>query len=111
MNTSQVQQEFGEVMERVLMGEDVVVERPDAPWAVVIEFHRYQQLLERERELLRRRLQQASAETSARAAHLSEAEVDALIERARSKAHEERRSVERSSGQSHAPQRTTRTRR
>jgi hypothetical protein len=41
----QVQQEFGEVIERSLRGEDVVVERYGAPWVVVIEFQRYQQLL------------------------------------------------------------------
>lgn len=90
---SQVQQGFGEVMDRVLIGEDMVVERYGAPWVVVIEFCRYQQLLEIERELLRSRLQQASAAASARAAHLSEAEVDDLIEQARSEAHEERQSV------------------
>ena len=93
VRSSQVQQEFGEIMDQSLRGEDVVVERYGAPWVVVIKFQRYQQLLEAERELLRNRLQQASAEASARAAHLSEAEVDALIERARGEAYEERRSV------------------
>lgn len=93
VRSGQVQQEFGEVIERSLRGEDVVVERHGEPWVVVIKFQRYQQLLAAERELLRSRLQQASAEASARAAHLSEAEVDALIEQARDEAHEERRSV------------------
>lgn len=91
--SSQVQQEFGQVMDRALVGEDVVMERYGAPWVVVIKFRRYRQLLEMERELLRSRLQQASAAASARAAHLSEAEVDTLIEQARSEAHEERQSV------------------
>ena len=91
--SSQVRQEFGQVMDRALVGEDVVMERYGAPWVVVIKFSRYQQLLEMERELLRSRLQQASAAASARAAHLSEAEVDALIEQARSEAYEERQSV------------------
>jgi PHD/YefM family antitoxin component YafN of YafNO toxin-antitoxin module len=93
VRSSQVQQEFGEVIERSLKGEDVLVERSGSPWVVVIEFQRYQQLLEAERELLRSRLQQASAKASARAAHLSEAEVDALVERARGEVNEERRSV------------------
>jgi putative ABC transport system ATP-binding protein len=44
---------------------------------------------EAEQELLRSRLQQASAEASARAAHLSEKEVDELIEQARGEAHRE----------------------
>jgi len=93
VRSGQVQQEFSEVIDQSLEGEDVIVERHGAPWVVVIKFQRYQQLLEAERELLRSRLQQASAEASARAAHLSEPEVDALIERARDEAHEERRSV------------------
>jgi PHD/YefM family antitoxin component YafN of YafNO toxin-antitoxin module len=93
VRSGQVQQEFGEVIDQSLEGEDVIVERHGAPWVVVIKFQRYQQLLEAERELLRSRLQQASAEASTRAAHLSEAEVDALIERARDEAHEERRSA------------------
>lgn len=88
MRTS-VQQKFGAVLNQALVGEEVIVEYHDAPWAVVIGFHRYQQLLERERELLRSRLQRAAAAASARAAHLSEAEVDTLVERARSEAFEE----------------------
>jgi hypothetical protein len=87
--TFQVQQGFGQVMDRAVAGENVVVERYGMPRVVIIEFHRYQRLLEAERELLRWRLQQASATASARAAHLSEAEVDALIERARSEVYEE----------------------
>jgi PHD/YefM family antitoxin component YafN of YafNO toxin-antitoxin module len=93
VRSGQVQQEFGEVIDRSLGGEDVVVDRHGAPWVVVLKFQRYRQLLEAERELLRSRLQQASAEASARADHLGEAEVDALIERARGEAYEERRSV------------------
>jgi len=91
--SSQVQQGFGEVMDRALIGEDMVMERYGAPWVVVIKFRRYRQLLGMERELLRSRLQQASAAASARAAHLSEAEVDALIEQARSEAYEEYQSI------------------
>ncbi len=90
---NQAQQGFDEVMDQALVGDDVVVERHGAPWVVVIKFRRYQQLLETERELLHSRLQQASAAASARAAHLDEAQVDDLIERARSEAYEERQSV------------------
>ena len=42
-----------------------------------------------EQELLRTRLQQASATASARAVGLTEEEVDELIERARSEVHQE----------------------
>jgi len=90
---NQAQQGFDEVMDQALVGDDVVVERHGAPWVVVIEFRRYQQLLETERELLHSRLQQASAAASARADHLAEADVADLIERARSEAYEERQSV------------------
>ena len=93
MISNQVQREFGQVMDQALLGEDTVVERYGAPWVVVLKFPRYQQLLEIERELLRSRLQQASAAASARAAPLSESEVDALVEQARSEAYEERQPV------------------
>ena len=84
MKSSQVQQEFGEVVDRALAEGEVVVERYGSPRVVILEYRRYQKLLEAERQLLRQRLQQASQAVSKRAAHLSEAEVDDLIERARS---------------------------
>jgi len=84
MKSSQVQQEFGEVVDRALAEGEVVVERYGSPRVVILEYRRYRQLLEAERQLLRQRLQQASQAVSERAAHLSEAEVDDLIERARS---------------------------
>ena len=84
MKSSQVQQEFGEVVDRALVEGEVVVERYGSPRVVILEYRRYRQLLEAERQLLRQRLQQASQAVSKRAAHLSEAEVDDLIERARS---------------------------
>ena len=84
MKSSQVQQEFGEVVDRALVEGEVVVERYGSPRVVILEYRRYRQLLEAERQLLRQRLQQASQAVSERAAHLSEAEVDDLIERARS---------------------------
>ena len=84
MKSSQVQQEFGEVVDRALVEGEVFVERYGSPRVVILEYRRYQKLLEAERQLLRQRLQQASQAVSKRAAHLSEAEVDDLIERARS---------------------------
>ena len=84
MKSSQVQQEFGEVVDRALAEGEVVVERYGSPRVVILEYRRYQKLLEAERQLLSQRLQQASQAVSERAAHLSEAEVDDLIERARS---------------------------
>lgn len=87
MNSSQVQQNFGAAMDQALLADDVVVERYGVPRVTIISYQRYQRLLEAERELLRVRLQQASAAASARAAHLSEEQVDELIERARTEAH------------------------
>jgi hypothetical protein len=47
------------------------------------QVQRYQRLVEAEQELLRLRLQQATAAAAARAEHLTDDQVDALIERAR----------------------------
>ena len=90
MKSSDVQQNFGDAMDRALAGEDVVIERYGTPRVAIVGYRRYQQLLDAERELLRTRLRQASEVASARAAHLAEAEVDALIERARSEVYQER---------------------
>lgn len=84
LKSSQVQQNFGQTLDRALMADDIVVERYGVPRVTIIEYGRYQRLVEAERELMRVRLQQASEAASARAAHLSEADVDALIEQARS---------------------------
>lgn len=81
--SSQVQQNFGQAMEAALRANDVVVERYGAPRVAIVEYGRYQRLVEAEQALLRLRLQQASEAVSARAAHLSEAEIDAMIEQAR----------------------------
>jgi hypothetical protein len=83
LKSSQVQQNFGQAMDRALVEGDVIVERYGTPRVAIVEYGRYQKLVEAERELLRARLQQASAAASARAAHLSEEEVEALIEEAR----------------------------
>ncbi len=89
LKSSQVQQNFGQAMDSVLMEDDVIVERYGTPRVAIVEYKRYQRLIEAEQELLRTRLQQASAAASARAAHLTEGEVEELIERARSDVHRE----------------------
>jgi hypothetical protein len=89
LKSSDVQQSFGEAVDRALLEDDVIVERYGTPRVAIVEYKRYQRLVEAEQELLRTRLQQASAATSARAVHLSEEEVDELIERARSEVHQE----------------------
>jgi hypothetical protein len=89
LKSSDVQQSFGEALDRALLEDDVIVERYGTPRVAIVEYKRYQRLVEAEQELLRTRLQQASAAASARAVHLTEEEVDELIERARSEVHRE----------------------
>ena len=89
LKSSEVQQNFGETVDRALLEGDVVIERYGTPRVVMVEYGRYQRLLKAEQELLRVRLRQASEAGSARAAHLDEDQVDELIERARRESHEE----------------------
>jgi len=89
LKSSQVQQSFGQAVDRALMEDDVIVERYGTPRVAIVEYGRYRRLVEAEQELLRTRLQQASAAASARAAYLAEEEVDELIERARSEVYPE----------------------
>ena len=73
LNSSQVQQNFGQAMDRALLADDVVIERYGIPRVTMLGYPRYRRLVEAEQELLRVRLQQASA-------HLSEAPADELTE-------------------------------
>ncbi|MBC7250377.1 MAG: type II toxin-antitoxin system Phd/YefM family antitoxin [Anaerolineae bacterium] len=88
LKSSQLQQSFGEAIDRARMEGDIIVERYGTPSVAIVEYRRYQRLIKAEQELLRARLQQASAAASARAAHLTEEEIDALIERARDEVHQ-----------------------
>jgi TRAP-type C4-dicarboxylate transport system substrate-binding protein len=90
LKSSDVQQSFGEALDRALLEDDIIVERYGTPRVAIVEYRRYQRLVEAEQELLRTRLQQASEEASARAAHLTEEQVNELIERARGEVYRER---------------------
>jgi PHD/YefM family antitoxin component YafN of YafNO toxin-antitoxin module len=90
LKSSQVQQNFGQAMDSALIEDDVIVERYGMPRVAIVGYRRYRRLIEAERELLRTRLQQASAAASARAAHLTDEGIEELIERARSEVHEKR---------------------
>ncbi|HOV47280.1 MAG TPA: type II toxin-antitoxin system prevent-host-death family antitoxin [Anaerolineae bacterium] len=83
LKSSEAQQNFGLVLERALTESDVIIERYGAPKVAIVAYSRYQALLAAERELLLARLRQAAAESAARAAGLSDEEVEALIEEAR----------------------------
>ena len=87
LKSSQVQQNFGQAMDSALIEDDVIVERYGTPRVAIVEYKRYQRLIEAEQQLLRTRLQQASAAASARAAHVTDEGIEELIERARSEAH------------------------
>lgn len=89
LKSSHVQQNFGQAVDRALMEDDVIVERYGMPRVAIVAYGRYRRLVEAEQELLHTRLQRASAAASARAAHLTEEEVDELIEHARSEVHPE----------------------
>jgi PHD/YefM family antitoxin component YafN of YafNO toxin-antitoxin module len=89
LNSSQVQQNFGQAMDEAMVKDDVIVERYGKPRVVIVEYKRYQQLVEAQRALLTARLRKASAAASARAAHLSEEEIEDLIESAREEAQQE----------------------
>jgi PHD/YefM family antitoxin component YafN of YafNO toxin-antitoxin module len=83
-NSSHVQQNFGRVMDQAITDQEVVVERYGEPRIVILDYRRYLQLLSQEQELIRMRLRQASAAASQRAAALTDAQADGLIEQARS---------------------------
>ncbi len=90
LKATELQRNFDSLMEQTVAGEDVVIEQDGSPCAVIINDQRYQRLLDAERARLRLRLQQASAASTAAMAHLSEEEIDALIEEAREEAYRQR---------------------
>jgi hypothetical protein len=86
LKSTEAQQNFGAMLEMALGENDVIVERYGAPRVAIVAYHRYQHLVDAERELMRLRLQQAAAATAARVADLSDEEIDRLIEEARAEA-------------------------
>lgn len=88
LKSSEVQQHFGDAADRALT-EDVIIERYGTPRVAMVAYRRYQELLKAEEELLKTRLREASEAASARAEDLTDEEVEALIERARTDVREE----------------------
>ena len=84
LKSTEVQQNFGAMLDLASGEEDVIVERYGAPRVAIVAYRRYEMLVNSERELMRLRLQQASAAAAERAAELSDADIDILIEDARS---------------------------
>lgn len=88
LQATEAQQNFGAMLDQALGEDDVIVEREGAPRVAIVAYRRYQELVAAQAELLRLRLQRASAAAAARAAALDDEEIDALIEEARNEAHE-----------------------
>jgi hypothetical protein len=88
LKSTEAQQNFGAMLDMALGENDVIVERYGTPRVAIVSYHRYQDLVDAERELMRLRLQKAAAATAARAADLSDEEIDRLIEEARAEAQE-----------------------
>jgi hypothetical protein len=76
------------MLDMVLGEHDVNVERYGTPRVAIVSYHRYQDLVDAERELMRLRLQQAVAATAARAADLSDEDINRQIEEASAEAQE-----------------------
>ena len=53
LNSSQVQQNFGQAVDRAMMTDDVIVERYGTPRVAIVEYTRYQKLIEAERQRAR----------------------------------------------------------
>ncbi len=53
LKSSEVQQNFGRIMEQAMMQDDVVVERYGKPRVVILDYRRYQQLLQAEQDASR----------------------------------------------------------
>jgi PHD/YefM family antitoxin component YafN of YafNO toxin-antitoxin module len=51
IKSSEAQQNFGRIVDQALVIDDVIIERYGEPRVVIVEYHRYQQLLEAERSL------------------------------------------------------------
>jgi uncharacterized protein (DUF433 family)/antitoxin (DNA-binding transcriptional repressor) of toxin-antitoxin stability system len=61
LNSSQVQQNFGAVLDRATLGDDVVIERYGKPRAAIVAYERYQRLTDAEREQAREDLTSLTA--------------------------------------------------
>ena len=88
LKSTEAQQNFGAMLDVALGENDVIVEHYGTPCIAIVAYHRYQDLLDAERELMRLRLQQAAAATAARAANISDEEIDRLVEEARAEVQE-----------------------
>ena len=73
LNSSQVQQNFGAALDQALRGDDVIIERYGTPRVAMIEYGRYQKLVDAERALGEARSAQAPATRAERPRGIQEA--------------------------------------
>ncbi len=73
LNSSQVQQNFGAALDRAARGDDVIVERYGTPRAAMVEYGRYQQLVDAERALNAARVAQGPAAAADQPGEIKEA--------------------------------------
>lgn len=66
LKSSDVQQNFGRVIDQALLQDDVIVERYGEPRVVIVGYRRYQQLLEAEQSLRNPCLQEPNRSDEAR---------------------------------------------
>lgn len=83
LKSTEAQQNFGAMLDRAMVEDDVIVERYGTPRVAIVAYQRYQELVDAQRELTRLRLQQVAVSAAARAAGLSNDEIDDLIRDAR----------------------------
>lgn len=74
LQSSEVQQNFGRVMDRALAEEDVIVERYGVPRVAILSYRRYQQLLQLEQDRTDVYLARPDSSTAAHERGLAQAE-------------------------------------
>lgn len=80
VTSTQLKQKTGEILAYAIENkEEVIIQRYDVPKAVIVDYDTYQRMREAQRELDFRRIREIAEAVSARAAHLTDEEVDEMI--------------------------------
>ena len=80
VTSTQLKQKTGEILAYAIENkEEVIIQRYNVPKAVLVDYDAYRRMRDAEQELAFRRLREIAETVSARAARLSDEEVDELI--------------------------------
>jgi len=80
VTSTQLKQKTGEILSYAIENkEEVIIQRYDVPKAVLVDYDAYQRMRNAQRELDFRRIREIADAVSARAAHLSDDELDEMI--------------------------------